>query len=207
MIWYGNAAHDALPLCAADINWYLRFLRRKGKTTLIAHGPTTRATLVDYQQGDEFLGIRFKPGTYMPLLPARSLVDEITVLVEAVGKTFQLWGSVWEVPTYDNADVFVSRLVKAGVLSHDVVIAAALKCEEQQRTRRSIQQRFIHATGLSHQVIQQIERARYAATLLAQGTPIMDVVFQAGYYDHPHLTRSLKRFLDQTPVQIAPTPR
>jgi methylphosphotriester-DNA--protein-cysteine methyltransferase len=42
--------------------------------------------------------------------------------------------------------------------------------------------------------------------LLAQGTPIMDVVFQAGYYDHPHLTHSLKRFLNQTPVQIASQP-
>ncbi len=203
MIWYGQATHDAVPLCSADIYWYLRFLRRDGKTTLIAHGPTTHVTPVAYQQGDEFLGIRFKPGTYFPHLPSRALVDGAMLLTDSVQRQFSLWGAVWETPTYQNADIFVSRLVKAGVLNHDDVIDAALNHEEQERTLRSVQQRFVRATGLTHQVIQQVERARYAATLLAQGTPIMDVVFQAGYYDHPHLTRSLKRFLNQTPVQIA----
>jgi hypothetical protein len=203
MIWRGCADADALPLCPADVHWYLRFLRRSGKIILIAHGPTTQATLVDYQPGDEFLGIRFKLGTFLPMLAARSLVNSTTVLVDAVQNRFELWGTVCELPTYDNADILVSRLLKAGTLRVDPVIDAALHHQEQERTQRSIQQRFIHAAGLSYKIIQQVERARYAAALLAEGTPIMQVVFQAGYFDHPHLTRSLKRFLDKTPAQIA----
>jgi AraC-like DNA-binding protein len=31
----------------------------------------------------------------------------------------------------------------------------------------------------------------------------LDVARQAGYADQPHLTRSLKRFVGQTPSQIA----
>jgi Transcriptional regulator containing an amidase domain and an AraC-type DNA-binding HTH domain len=31
---------------------------------------------------------------------------------------------------------------------------------------------------------------------------ILDVVYEAGYYDQPHLTRSLKYFIGQTPAQI-----
>jgi hypothetical protein len=202
MIWRGRADNDALPLCPADVHWYLRFLRRGGKTTLVAHGSTTQSTLVNYQQGDEFLGIRFRIGTFLPLLTAHAFVDGALVLGDVVQKRFELWGTVYELPTYDNADVFVSHLVKAGVLKIDPIVDAALDHQEQGRTHRSIQQRFMRATGLSHQIIQQVERARYAAALLAQGTPIMDVVFQAGYFDHPHLTRSMKRFLDKTPSQI-----
>jgi methylphosphotriester-DNA--protein-cysteine methyltransferase len=50
--------------------------------------------------------------------------------------------------------------------------------------------------------VRQIERARYATTLLQQGVPILDVVYEAGYFDQPHLTRALKYFIGQTPAQI-----
>ncbi len=39
-------------------------------------------------------------------------------------------------------------------------------------------------------------------TLLQQGVSIVDTVDQAGYADQPHLTRSLKRFIGQTPAQL-----
>jgi methylphosphotriester-DNA--protein-cysteine methyltransferase len=37
---------------------------------------------------------------------------------------------------------------------------------------------------------------------LQQGVSILDTIQQAGYYDQPHLTRSLKRFIGQTPAQL-----
>jgi AraC-like DNA-binding protein len=46
------------------------------------------------------------------------------------------------------------------------------------------------------------EGARYATHLLQQGASILDTVEQAGYYDQPHLTRSLTRLIGQTPAQI-----
>jgi methylphosphotriester-DNA--protein-cysteine methyltransferase len=56
---------------------------------------------------------------------------------------------------------------------------------------------------LRYKTIQQIERARRAKALLEQGVSIPDIVFASGYFDHAHLTNSLKRFLGQTPGQIA----
>jgi methylphosphotriester-DNA--protein-cysteine methyltransferase len=50
--------------------------------------------------------------------------------------------------------------------------------------------------------IRQIERARHAVALLQQGRSILDAVFEAGYSDQPHLTKSLKHFMGQTPAQI-----
>jgi methylphosphotriester-DNA--protein-cysteine methyltransferase len=37
---------------------------------------------------------------------------------------------------------------------------------------------------------------------LQQGASIPDTIIQAGYFDQPHLTHALKRFIGQTPVQI-----
>jgi AraC-like DNA-binding protein len=48
----------------------------------------------------------------------------------------------------------------------------------------------------------QIERARYATLLLRQDISIPDTTHEAGYFDQPHLTRSLKYFIGQTPAQI-----
>ena len=62
--------------------------------------------------------------------------------------------------------------------------------------------RFLRATGLTHGLVVQIERAQHALKLLQHGMPILDTVEQAGYADQPHLTRSLKRLVGQTPAQI-----
>jgi methylphosphotriester-DNA--protein-cysteine methyltransferase len=55
---------------------------------------------------------------------------------------------------------------------------------------------------LTHGAVRRIERARYATNLLQEGVPILDTVHEAGYFDQPHLTRSLKHFIGQTPAQI-----
>jgi methylphosphotriester-DNA--protein-cysteine methyltransferase len=51
--------------------------------------------------------------------------------------------------------------------------------------------------------IKQIDRAYKATALLDAGATILDVVTQAGYADQAHLTRSLIRFMGQTPGRIA----
>lgn len=60
----------------------------------------------------------------------------------------------------------------------------------------------MRATGLTQSAILQIECARRAMNLLQQGLSLLDTVEQAGYADQPHLTRSLKRFIGQTPAQL-----
>ena len=50
--------------------------------------------------------------------------------------------------------------------------------------------------------IRQMKRAQHAQALLQQGVSILDTVDEAGYFDQPHLTRSLKQFIGYTPAQI-----
>src|SRR4029453_4449501 len=46
------------------------------------------------------------------------------------------------------------------------------------------------------------ERARYATNLLKHGISILDAVHDAGYFDQPHLTRSVGHLIGQTPARI-----
>ncbi len=202
MIWKGHAEDDSLPYCAADILWYMRFLRRQGKLSLSIVGPTTRATPVSYLRGDEFFGIRFKPGVFMPNLPLKTFVNGSAYLPVTTPQTFWLDNSLWEMPTYENAEILVERLLRKKVLVYDPVVGANLQGQTQELTLRALQLRFLRAAGLSHTSILQVERARYAAALLGQGMQSLDVILKAGYYDQAHLIRCLKRFLGQTPTQL-----
>ena len=58
-------------------------------------------------------------------------------------------------------------------------------------------------TGLTQGAIRQIERARAAAVLLQDGCPALDVVNRLGFYDQPHLARSLVRFIGRTATDLA----
>lgn len=116
--------------------------------------------------------------------------------------SFWLFGSPWQLPDYDNADTFVGWLVSEGLLVRDPVVDAALQGHLEDRSLSTIQRRFRHSTGLTQSAARQIERARYATSLLQQGVSILDTVEQAGYFDQPHLTRSLKYLIGQTPAQI-----
>ena len=103
---------------------------------------------------------------------------------------------------FENANTFIDRLVRAGLLVREPVVQAALHDQLKDLSLRTAQRHFLRTTGLTHSTVRQIERARYATTLLQQGLPILDVVYEAGYYDQPHLTRSLKHYMGQTPAQI-----
>ena len=177
--------------------------RHNGKTTLTVRGPETNAATLDCPAEGEWLGIRFKLGTFMPHLPARNLLDRRDVtLPEATGRSFWLNGSAWEYPDFENAEKFVSRLVHDGLIAVDFPVTAALQRRRQKMSIRTAQRHYLQATGMTHSTIRQIERARHATNLLKQGVSILDTVPEAGYFDQAHLTRSLKYLIGQTPAQI-----
>jgi AraC-like DNA-binding protein len=184
-------------------HWEMIVTRHKGKTFLTVRGPETKATTADCPADGEWVGISFKLGTFMPLLPANNLRDRRGVtLPEATSRSFWLNGSAWEYPDFENAESFVKRLVHDGLIAADLAVAAALQGQRQGLSLRSAQRHFLQATGISNSTIRQIERARHATNLLKEGVSILDTVDEAGYYDQAHLTRSLKYLIGQTPAQI-----
>jgi hypothetical protein len=186
------------------VRWNLLFTKHGSRIRVSAEGATSQFVPKTQAEGVEFLVIKFKLGVFMPYLPAGDLLNCDEVLPEAGGQqSFWLDGFSWQLPDFENVEGFVERLVREGVLVADPVVHAALHNQPLEMAERTIRRRFLQATGLTPLTIEQIERAKTAAELLGRGVSILDTVYEAGYADQPHLTRSLRRFFGQTPAQIA----
>lgn len=202
-IWRTQSVGGGSFMSSAASNLEMVITRQENAISFTVHGPLTRAFPAPVPEDAEFLGIIFKLGTFMPHLPASDLLDGGLNLPGAAGQSFWLQGSAWQFPNFENADTFVERLIRQGLLAHDPIVQTALQGNLTDLSSRSLQRRFRRITGLTHGALYQIERARHAMTLLQQGLSILDTVEQAGYYDQPHLTRALKYFVGQTPAQIS----
>jgi hypothetical protein len=203
-VWTAQSVRAGQFLSVASGNSEIVVSRLRGQTFITVRGPETKATNAECPAEGDWLGIRFKAGAFLPAFLPGTVRDRNDVnLPEATQRSFWLTGSAWEYPTFENADTFVARLVKKGVLVRDRLVDAVLRGEPQASSQRAAQRHFARATGLTQATYRKIERARFATNLLLDGVPIVDVVHLAGYFDQPHLTRSLKLLMGQTPVEIA----
>ena len=198
----GYTAADGLEMRPAEYNWHLIFTRHEGSLRTLVVGALEAARPLSYVAGAESLWIRFKVGTFLPQLPAPVTVNQEITLPEGSGNTFWLKDQVWDIPNFENADTFVEQLVRAGTLTHDPLIGAALRDELLDTSERTIRHRFQHSTGLRQNFIRQIKRAERAVELLDRGNSILNTAHELGYADQPHLTRSRKRLLGYTPREL-----
>lgn len=203
LVWRTEIERGGTFTSTATSHLEMVITRQKGVITVGVRGPETKASPAPVPEAAEVFGIQFKLGTFMPYLPASELVDNGVSLPEAGGQLFWLQGAAWTLPDFENADTFVQRLVRQGALAHEPIVEAALRGQVSDLSARSVQRRVLRATGVTQGTLYQIERAKRALMLLQQGTSILDTVEQAGYYDQPHLTRSLKYLMGQTPAQIS----
>ncbi|MEV6908463.1 helix-turn-helix domain-containing protein [Amycolatopsis sp. NPDC051071] len=190
----------------ANSNWELVVWRARGETQVTVRGPETGPTVLDLDPSlgeGHTIGIIFRHGAFLSPMPVPRLVDTAVSSPHTTAHSFILQGEEWETPTYDNADVFVNRLIRAGLLMRDPLVADVLRGDTATLvTPRSVQRRVAAATGLTQGAIRQIERARQAVMLLGQGMAAIEVVQQVGYHDQPHLARSLTRFAGRTASQL-----
>ncbi len=202
-IWRTQANESGSFISPAASNWEMVVVRYEGEMFFTLRGPETQPSSAVYDVGYEFFGISFKLGTYMPHLSLQTIMNrQDKILPDTGNKRFWLNSSSWEFPSFENADTFIERLVRQGILAYEPMVDAVLQGHPTDYSPRAVQYRFLHATGMTQSAVHQIERARRAKALIIQGKPILDTVYEAGYFDQAHLTRSLKRFMGKTPTQI-----
>lgn len=200
-IWRGQTGKPGKFLSIATSHWELVVWQEDDTHHVAIRGPETGATAVCTPEDSYSFGVIFKHGVVIPHLPMRKLVDNQLLLPRAARSSFWLHSDTWQLPTYENIDIFVHRLIKEDALRIEPLVQNSLTKPENVSTRTR-QRRFLRATGLTNTAVHQIERARQATMLLKSGLSILDTVEQAGYYDQPHLTRSLKQYIGQTPAQL-----
>src|SRR5689334_9517705 len=177
--------------------------RLDGKISLTLRGPETTATAIECPGAGEWVAVRFKIGTFMPQFLPGSLRDHQDVTLPAASdRAFWLNGSAVEYPSFDTAESLVKRLVKSGMLLRDSTVEDTLLRRPTELSLRSAQRHFLRSTGVTYATYRQIERARLATNLLRDGLSILDVVHGLGYVDQAHLTRSLRRFIGETPARV-----
>lgn len=202
-IWYSHSSGSGSFLSVAASRCEVVVTKHKGKLHFTMRGPETSASTAYVPDDHEALGIVFKLGAFMPHFPASKLMNRKDItLPEATNQSFWLLGSAWQFPTFENADTFVNRLINDRLLIYEPIVDAVIRGHQPDMSLRSIQRRFLNATGLTYRTIHQIERARRAVILLQQGRSILDTAYELGYFDQAHLTKSLKHFIGQTPTQL-----
>ena len=202
-VWRCHSDRADTFLSVAANSFEMAITRLRGRSFFTLRGPETAATSMDCPAEGEWVCIRFKPGTFMPGFLPGSLRDHQDVtLPQATRHSFWLIGSALDYPSFDNAETFVQRLAKSGILSSDPMVEDALLRRPPELSLRSAQRHFLRSTGVTYATFRQIERARSATILLKEGVSILDVVSRLGYFDQAHVTRSLKRFIGETPAKI-----
>lgn len=201
-VWESRSTGAGTFLSMAACHWAMVVTRHAGRTFLTIRGPETRATLAECPAGGEWVGMHFKLGSFMPRVPPAHVGDRNDLTLPGSEHSFLLDGSSWQYPSFENAEVFVARLARRGLITVDPAIVAALAGEPARKSHRTEQRHFLRATGMTHATLRQIERAREATARLRAGAEIADLAFDLGYSDQAHMTRSLRRFIGQTPAQL-----
>ena len=139
-VWRSHSDRAGAFLSVAASHFEMVVTRHRGKTFLTLRGPETKATRADCPAEGEWVGIRFRLGTFMPQLTPGDLRDRRDVtLPAATSRSFWLNGSAWEYPDFENADTFVARLAQKGVIARDAAVVAALHGDAQGLSTRSEQ--------------------------------------------------------------------
>jgi Helix-turn-helix domain len=203
-VWSATCDASTDFTSAVKASSMIAFARRGDRLTVHLRGPETRGTSLNCPEGCEFFGVELRLGAYLPLYPPSGLIDLNDALLPTLsGDRILLDNRVWEMPTEQNVDVFLGRLVRAGLLVFDPLVDE-IRYGERLRgiSQRIAQIRFRRAVGISHRKLASIERARHAAQLLTAGRSIADVVAASGYYDQPQLSRAMRWATGHTPGEL-----
>ncbi|MBX3013711.1 MAG: helix-turn-helix domain-containing protein [Caldilineaceae bacterium] len=204
-VMHGHSLNAGSSIRPAERHWHMVFVRTPEAVHPLVVGPLSTAGQAQWNAGAEILWVKFKLGVFMPHLSFDHILDH-ELRLPGESNTFWLKREVWQLPSFDNVDTFIDRLIQAEVLVHDPLVDTVLAEATHDFAPRTVRHRFQRATGLSPKQIQQMIRAQQAAALLQQGVSILDTVDAAGYYDQPHLTRALRQWVGYTPAQLFHTP-
>jgi hypothetical protein len=190
-------------LMQPDGHWDIAILKRGDQVEVLRTGLTTRTVTYEHEAGDETLVISFKPSAFMPLMPGEVMRDEGVVLEKFGRQGFWIGTDVREIPTLENADVFVEHLIRSGIVELNDLVDSVLVGQPKATSERTLQRHFLKTTGVTYKTFTLIERAQKAASLLRVGQSASDVAFALGYSDQAHMINSLRAIMGQTPGQIA----
>lgn len=194
-VWRSRSSNTTTMVSVARACWDFVFWEGSNGVQAGVQGPESRASQAPVPAGADFLGVRLALGTFLAELPASLLVDRF-VEFPVDGNWFHLVGERVQMPQFAEAEEFVAHLVRTGLL----VVADVRGVSLTERTR---QRRYLAGVGLPQRTVLQIQRAQEAALRIGEGQRPAVVAQETGYFDQPHLARSLRRFVGLSATDLA----
>lgn len=186
----------------------------------VAAGAMTKFQLIGNSPGDQFLGVRFRPGMAQGILGAplhlftddlvdldalwsrrsRSLSDRLGDALSDAERITSL-ESFLQIPDCDSA---IQRVIASIVTSGGCVSAAAI-ADETGISARHLRRLFLEQAGLSPKTLCRIVRFRRAVERIAlqPGSAAAGTALDCGYYDQPHFINDFREFSGLTPGEYA----
>src|SRR5919106_1419597 len=66
---------DGIDIEPPDGNWAIVVIKHHGRTQVLHTGTVIKPVPLYFEKDDEYIGISFKPSTFLPCLPAKQLVN------------------------------------------------------------------------------------------------------------------------------------
>ena len=197
-VWQADSLEDGVYHATPDGSWDLIFSEKPdGKRLLFFSGQDTTPVSVPYEKGEKSLVISLTASTYLHPKP------EGFVPLPIHGDTFQYEGYSFPLPTAENAEELIDLFVQRGILRNDEIVEGVLGDKQRAASKRSVQEHFRKATGITKKDFEQISRAQEAVRLLKQGVKPAEVATTAGYTDQAHMIRSLKKIMGRLPSDVS----
>jgi len=188
-------------------------------------GQMTRERVVDIEAGQQYVGVRFKPGALFPILGSSmheftdenyslDLVDKklfgnligdmvnlkcpkdkITVLSNAIGR---------ELALKDKTDPLV-EYVSGMIISSGGNVTAGEISRKSGYSIRHIQRLFKRNVGISPKMLGRIVRFKKIDKIIKNSSPknYHSAIFDSGYFDQSHFIREYKTFTGVTPTEMS----
>ncbi len=202
-VWRSTATSDGTYLATPDGSWDLiSAIKADGSRVVFMTGQATKAERLDYKAGEQSVVIQFAAGAFLPSFKGAPFTNNFMMLPLIDNTHFQLDGHTFAWPTFEGAEELINRMVRLGVLANDAIVDGVLRGAPKATSKRSVERHFKATTGITPKKLADIRRAQEAVRLLKAGKDPSVAAIDAGYYDQPHLSKSLKQLMDTLPSDV-----
>jgi AraC-like DNA-binding protein len=204
VVWQTVCLSDGVYRATPDGSWDLILsCSPDGVPTVFLTGQATEPVDVPYSEGEHSVVISFAAHVFLAAETEVRTGATIRFL-EVQDGWFLLDGVRLPLPTFLGAEDLVDKMVAAGLLKSDDVVAKAFSERPKAASKRSVQQHFRKTTGITQKDFQLIRRAQEAVRLLKAGQSAADVAAKLGYSDQSHMIKSIKKIMGHLPSNLGP---